>query len=178
MPFEQKTPFYHSQPPQNTIVLFVFWDFPFPFVLLFLFCFLQHKDKNKKCTLFFRMPFFDIPTTCQKTFSHPYTLFVILNYPPNLSNWGTWSKKHLGQIFDSTLARLLTQKRPNLGQIWDSKAHAFIYACWTDSPLSTFTPKQSESTIHLYPNPSKKNIKNNHKHKGNELLSLWSIIES
>ena len=39
---------------------------------------------------------------------------------------GKTNKKHLGQIVDSTLARFLTQKRPNLGQDFDSTAYIYM----------------------------------------------------
>ena len=84
---------------------------------------MQHK-KDKKTNICFRTPFFDTSTTFgKKTFSHPYTLFAFfLILPKHYKIGEKLAKTNLGQIFDSTLARFLTQDRPNLGQIFDSTA--------------------------------------------------------
>ena len=107
--------------------LFLFVCCPFRF-----FCFLSValsdiKTTKAKNACFVQRPFFYTPTTCQKIFSHPYTPFVILNYPKNTMKLGEKQANiNLGQIFDSTLARFLTQKMPNLGQLLTLQ-HIYIY---------------------------------------------------
>ena len=100
------------------------FSFPFP---SFFFCSLQHKqkDKNKKCIIFFKKSFL-APTTCQKFIFAPLHTICDFQFPPNSTKLGKNKQTNLGQIFGSTLARFLTQKRPNLGQILTLQ-HIYTY---------------------------------------------------
>ena len=81
--------------------------------------------------IFFRKPFFDTLTNCQKIFSHTYTLFVFFKIPQkNYKTGEKQAKKNLGPHFDATLDHILTQKNPNLGPHFDSTAYIYIYMLW------------------------------------------------
>ena len=75
--------------PKNTIFHLFFSIF-----LSFLFCFSQQKRQKN---VFFQHPFWHLDNLQNK--SHPYTLFVFLDTPKTLWNWGGNKQKNLGQIF-------------------------------------------------------------------------------
>ena len=129
--------------PQNTIFLGFSWNFLFPFFSCFLFVFFQHKkDKNKKCTFFFRKPFFrHLDKLPKNIFAHLHTICVFLRYPKKHYKIGEkQAKTNLGPSFDATLDQVLTQKTPNLGPGFDSTAyiytHIYIYTPKGDIQLS------------------------------------------
>ena len=143
---------------QNTILLF-FLKLSFSIFSSFRFCFIQHK-KTKKST-FFRNPFFDTSTTFKTIFRTPIHYLCFSWYSQNTIKLGEkLAKTNLGQIFDSTLARFLTQERPNLGQILTPqhayiKTHTHIYIyIWRLTELvptflglkPIFPPKTKEKT--------------------------------
>ena len=83
--------------------------------------FLQHKkDKNKKCTIFFRIPFFWHPDKLPKNFFAPlHTICVFSDAQKHYKTGGggKQANKTLGPSFDATLDQVLTQKTQILDQV-------------------------------------------------------------
>ena len=78
--------------------------------------------------IFFRKPFFDTFTNCQKIIFAPLHTICVFKIPKKHYKTGDkQAKKNLGPGFDATLDQVLTQKTPNLGPGFDSTA--YIYIC-------------------------------------------------
>ena len=102
MPF-----FFHNHPKTQFFCFFLRFSFS-SFFTCSLFLSFFNITKTKTRNAFF---------PARNIFSHPYTLFVILNCPKNTKIGERQANKNLGQMFDAALARCLTQKRPNIEQI-------------------------------------------------------------
>ena len=109
--FYKKGPLLFTTTPK-TLFFWAFLKCLFSSFFMFSLVFLRHKkDKNKKCTFFFRKPFSWQPDKLPQKISHPYTLFVSFKIPQNTIQLGKTSKKNLGPSFDATLDQVLTQKK-------------------------------------------------------------------
>ena len=97
--FNQKDLF-SSQPPKKLFSC-LFWKCPFPFFHFLSFAFSNIK-KTKQKNISFRKPFFDTPTTCQKTTFAPLHTICDCDFklPQNPIKLGKTSKKI--RLFDST----------------------------------------------------------------------------
>ena len=98
---------------------------------------------------FFETPSFDTSTTCKKKSRTPTHYLCVFRYgpPPKHYKTGESRPNNFGQIFDSTLAKFLSQKRPNLGQILTLQ-HIYIYIMYMRLRVHTWAhPCQSKSTI-------------------------------
>ena len=124
--FNKKDLFLHNNHPK-TLFFWFFEMFLFHFFHLFSFALSNIKRQKQKMHFFWSLFFWHLDNR-QKICSHPYILLVFFRYPPkHYKTGGKQAKQILDRIFDSTLARFLTQKRPNLGQIFDSTACIYIY---------------------------------------------------
>ena len=124
---------FSSRPPKNTIVLF-FFKFPFPFFHFLSFALSNmKKQQTKNALIFYRKPFFWHPTTYRKPIFAPLHTICDFKLPPSHYKIEGKQATKSWTDFDSTLARSWTQKRPNLGQIFDSTARIYIYICMLDS---------------------------------------------
>ena len=115
--FLQKgTIFFTTTQKHNFTVFFEAFLFHFSY---FLFCFFQHKKDKKKTSIFFvRKPFFDTLTNCQKIFSHPYALFVILRCPPNAIKLWKTSKNILDQVLTQPWTKFWLKKLKSWTKFW------------------------------------------------------------
>ena len=114
--FDKKRPFFFTTT-QKTLFFWVFFGIFFSlFFHIFLFTFSNiKKTKTKSAHFFSRTLFLTTWQTAQKNFSHPYTLFVILNIPKKHYKIGEkQANKNLGPSFDATLDQVLTQKKPQI----------------------------------------------------------------
>ena len=138
--FDNKKPFLFTTT-QKTLFFWVsFWKFPFPCVSSFLFWFIQHeKDKSPK-NIFFRKPFFDTLTNCQKNIFAPlHRICVFLKTPPKHYKIGenkpnkSWTdfQLNLGQIFSSTLDRFSAQRQilDRFSALHHIYVYIYIYIC-------------------------------------------------
>ena len=125
MTFLQKRPVFFTNA-QKTLFFGLFWNFIFPFFSCFLFLFSNIKKTKQKVHIFFRKPFFDTLTNCQKIyFRTPTRYLCFFKIPKKHYKIGeNKQKKNLGPSFDATLDQVLTQKNP---KSWTKFWHYSIY---------------------------------------------------
>ena len=102
----------------------LFLGFPFPFFHFFSFAFSNKTRQKQKMLFFVENPFLTPQQPAQINIFAPLHTICDFKLPPK--HFGKTSKKSWTD-FDSTLARFLTQTRPDFWQIFDS-LYIYIYA--------------------------------------------------
>ena len=124
--FDKKRPFFFTTT-QETLFFWAFFEILFFLFFIFLFTFSNIKEtKTKSAHFFSRTLFLTTWQIAKNIFSHPYTLFVILNIPQNTIKLGKTSKKSLGPSFDATLDQVWLKKPQILDQVLTLQ-HIYIY---------------------------------------------------
>ena len=103
--------------------------FPFPLFSYCPFYLFQHKKRqNKKCTFFYRKPFFWYPDKLPNNyFRAPTHYLCFLDQQKKHYKTGENKQKKSWTDFQRNLGRISTQNPPNLGRIFNSTAYIYIY---------------------------------------------------